>query len=46
MVLHNSGSYLMVKVNSKQYLDQPLMELKKFVMGKLNETFFLEGMVS
>ena len=41
MVHHNSESSLVVEVNSKQHLDQPLMELKESVLGKLNESFSL-----
>ena len=36
MVHHNSESSLVVEVKSKQHLDQPLMELKESVLGKLN----------
>ena len=43
MVHHNSESSLMVEVTSNQHLDQPLMELKESVMGKLNESFSLGG---
>ena len=42
MVHHNFNLSLVVEVKSKQHLDQSLMELKKSVMGKLNEAFFLE----
>ena len=45
MVHHNSKSYLVVEVKSKQHLDLDLMELKESVLGKLNEPFFLGGMV-
>ena len=31
----------MVKVNSKRFLDQPLMELRESVVEKLNESFSL-----
>ena len=41
MVHHNSKLYLIVEVKSKQYLDHPLIELKKSVMGKINEAFSL-----
>ena len=41
MVHHNSESYLVVEVKSKQHLDQSLMELKESVLGKLNESFYL-----
>ena len=30
-------------MKSKQNLDQPLMDLKKSVLGKLNESFSLGG---
>ena len=46
MVNYNSESSLVVKVKSKQHLDQPLMELKESVLGKLNESFSLGGIVS
>ena len=39
MVHHNSESSLVVEVKSKQHLDQPLMELKESVLGKLNKSF-------
>ena len=39
MVHHNSESYLMVEVKSKQHLDHPLMELKEYVLSKSNESF-------
>ena len=42
---HNSKSSLIV-VKSKQHLDQPFMELKESVLGKLNESFSLGVMVS
>ena len=45
MVYHNSESSLVVEVKSKRHLDQLLMELKE-VLGKLNESFSLGGMVS
>ena len=45
IVHHNSESSLVVEVKSKQHLDQPLMELKESVLGKLNELFSLRGMV-
>ena len=38
MVHHNSESSLVVEMKSKQHLDQPLMELKKSVLIKLNES--------
>ena len=37
MVHHNSGSSLVVEVNSKKHLDQTLMMLKESVLCKLNE---------
>ena len=43
IVHHNSESSLVVEVKSKQHLDQPLMELKEFVLCKLNESFSLRG---
>ena len=43
MVHHNSESSLVVEVKSKQHLDQPLMELKESVLGKLDESFSLGG---
>ena len=45
MVHHNFESSLVVEVKSKRHLDQLLMELKE-VLGKLNESFSLGGMVS
>ena len=39
MVHHNSESFFVVEVKYKPHLDQPLMELKEFVLGKLNESF-------
>ena len=41
IVYHNSESLLVVYMKSKQHLDQPLMELKESVLGKLNESFSL-----
>ena len=43
MVHHNSESSLVVEVKSKQHLDQTLMELKESVLGKIKESFSLEG---
>ena len=40
MVHHNFESSLVVEVKSKQHLDQPLIEMKESVLGKLNESFF------
>ena len=41
MVHHNSECSLVVKVKSKKHLDQPLIEVKESVLGKLNESFSL-----
>ena len=38
MVHNNSESSLVVEVKPKEHLDQPLMELKKSVLIKLNES--------
>ena len=46
VVCHNFKSSLVVEMNSKQHLDQALIELKESVLGKLNYSFFLGGMVS
>ena len=46
MVHHNSESSLVGEVKSKQNLNQQLMELKESVLGKLNESFSIERMVS
>ena len=43
MVHHNSDSSLFFEVKSKQQLDQPLMESKESILGKLNVSFFLGG---
>ena len=43
MVHHNSNSSLVVKVKSKKNLDPLLMELKKSVLGKINESFSQGG---
>ena len=43
MVHHNSESSLVVEVKTKQHLDQPLMDLKESMLGKLNEVFYLRG---
>ena len=45
IIHHNSESFLMVEVKSKQHLDLALMELKESVHGKLNESFSLGGCV-
>lgn len=41
MVHHNSNSYLVVEVSSKQDLDQSFMDLKESILGNLNESFSL-----
>ena len=46
IVHHNSDSSLVVEVKSKKHFDQTLMELKESVLGKLNESFSLGGMMS
>ena len=46
MVHHNSQSSLVVEVKLKQHFNRPLMELKKSILGKLNEAFNLGGIVS
>ena len=46
MVHQNSESLLVVDVNSKQHHYQPLMELKELVLGKINKSLSLGGMVS
>ena len=43
VVNHNIESSLVVEVKSKQHLDPQLMELKKSVLGKMNESFSQEG---
>ncbi|XP_069151936.1 uncharacterized protein [Solanum lycopersicum] len=43
IVHHNSESSLVVEVKSKKHLDRPLMDLKEFVLGELNESFSLGG---
>ena len=45
IVHHNSESYLLIEVRSKQHLDLALMELKESVIIILNESFSLGGMV-
>ena len=45
IVHRNSMSSLVVEVKSKQHHDLDLMELKESVLGKLNESFSLGGMV-
>ena len=39
MIHNHFESSLVVEVKSKQHLDQPLMELKKSVLVKLNQSF-------
>ena len=43
IVYHNSVSSLAVEVKSIQHLDLAIMKLKEFVLGKLNESFYLWG---
>ena len=45
IVHHNTDSSLLVEVKSKQYLDQPLMELNESVLSKHKESFSSTGMV-
>ena len=45
LVHHNSDSSFVVEVKSKQYLDQPLMELNESVLSKHKESFSSTGMV-
>ena len=45
MVRNNSKSLLVVEVQSKQRLYKSLMEFKELVLGKLNDTFSLQGIV-
>ena len=45
IVHHNSESSLVVEVKSKQHLYLDFMELKESVLGNLNESFSLGGMV-
>ena len=45
MVHYNYESSLVVEVKSKQHLDKYLIELKKSVLGKINETFYLRVVV-
>ena len=45
MVHNNSESSLVVEVKSKQHLEKSLMQLKESVLGKLNNTLFLGGVV-
>ena len=40
VVQQNFKSYLVVQVKTKQHLDPLLMELKKSVLGRFNESFF------
>ena len=39
----NSESSLVVEVKSKKHLDQPFIDLKESVLGKINESFSLWG---
>ena len=43
IVYHNFESSMVVEVKSRQHLNQPLMELKESVIGKLNESLLLGG---
>ena len=43
MFHHNSESSLVVEVKSKHPLDPSLIDFKKSVVGKLNESFFEGG---
>ena len=43
MVRHNSELSVVVDVKSNEHPDQALMELKESALGKLNESFSLEG---
>ena len=43
MVHHNSDSCLVVEVKSKKHPDLLLMELKKSVLSKFNESFSQGG---
>ena len=43
IVNHKNESPLVVEVKSKQHLDQPLMDLKESVLGKLYQSFTLGG---
>ncbi len=45
-IVNNSESSLVVKVKSKKYLDQPLMDLKESILCKINESFSLTGTAS
>ena len=46
MVHHKFESSLVVEVKSNKHLDQPFKDLKESVIGKLNESFSLGGMMS
>ena len=46
MVHHNSKSSLEVEEKSKKHLHKFVMELHELVLGKLNDSFSLGGMVS
>ena len=43
VIHHNSEPFILVEVKSKQYLDLALMELKKSVLGKIDQSFSLRG---
>lgn len=43
MFHHNSNTALVVDVKSKQHVYQLLIELKEFVLGNLNKSFFRGG---
>ena len=43
---HNSELSLVIEIKSKQLLNQELMELKESVFGKLNESFYIEGLAT
>ena len=45
MVHKKSKSSLVVEMNPKQHLEKSLMQLKESVLGKLNNTLFLGGVV-
>ena len=42
IVHYNSESSLVAEVKSKQHINLALVELKESVLGKLNESFYLE----
>ena len=45
MVYQNAKSSLVAEVKPKQHLHQSLMELKESVLGKINESFSLGGIL-